>query len=265
MKTHLAPDNDEHFHNYLPWDGAKNNMKNVTYIINNWSIDLTSGFITHQVTQEQKRLGEYQLKLISVLLEHAGQILSREQLTTLVWKRRVIGNNSLPNAIHTLRMALGDKNKQQRIIQTIPKMGYLLDTSFCELIEKSAKAELESPTEPMTGDQALFSSTAPRQIVEATELAANSPKNEHTATAQVTILAQNNHAVVPILGATNSLQRIFNSRRLSASLLLVIIIITSFSYLLLQQQERPQYPTIEKKQEMYNNTVCSGQPISDVR
>ncbi|WP_145563288.1 winged helix-turn-helix domain-containing protein, partial [Yersinia aldovae] len=118
-------------------------MKNVTYIINHWSIDLTSGFITHQVTQEQKRLGEYQLKLISVLLEHAGQILSREQLTTLVWKRRVIGNNSLPNAIHTLRMALGDKNKQQRIIQTIPKMGYLLDTSFCELIEKSAEAELE--------------------------------------------------------------------------------------------------------------------------
>ncbi|CNG87957.1 winged helix-turn-helix domain-containing protein [Yersinia kristensenii] len=111
-------------------------MKKYQYIVNKWSIDLTSGFISHQETGEQKRLGEYQVKLLSVLLQHPGQILSRDELTNLVWKRRVIGNNSLPNAVHTLRVALGDDKKQQRIIQTIPKIGYLLDATYCEIIEE---------------------------------------------------------------------------------------------------------------------------------
>lgn len=111
-------------------------MKKHQYIVNKWSIDLTSGFISHQESGEQKRLGEYQLKLLNVLLQHPGQILSRDELTNLVWKRRVIGNNSLPNAVHTLRVALGDDKKQQRIIQTIPKIGYLLDATYCEILEE---------------------------------------------------------------------------------------------------------------------------------
>ncbi|CFV29310.1 signal transduction response regulator%2CC-terminal effector [Yersinia enterocolitica] len=119
-------------------------MKKCQYIVNKWSIDLTSGFISHQETGEQKRLGEYQLKLLNVLLQHPGQILSRDELTNLVWKRRVIGNNSLPNAVHTLRVALGDDKKQQRIIQTIPKIGYLLDATYCEIIEE------EEPTPALT-------------------------------------------------------------------------------------------------------------------
>lgn len=121
---------------YYQWSIAANvKMKKCQYKVNKWSIDLSTGFITHQETGEQKRLGEYQLKLLTVLLQHTGQILTRDELTDLVWKRRVIGNNSLPNAIHTLRVALGDDKKQQRIIQTIPKIGYLLDATYCEVIE----------------------------------------------------------------------------------------------------------------------------------
>jgi DNA-binding winged helix-turn-helix (wHTH) protein len=152
-------------------------MKNHTYIVNHWSIDLISGFITHQVTQEQKRLGEYQLKLLSVLLEHVGHVLSHDQLTQLVWKRRVIGHNSLPNAIHRLRAALDDKNKQQRIIQTIPKMGYLLDPTFCEIFEKITEAELEASTEPVIDHQELVRSITPPQKIEITLLAANTSEN----------------------------------------------------------------------------------------
>ncbi len=132
-------------------------MNKQSHIVNGWLIDLTSGFITHQETREKKRLGEYQLKLINVLLEHAGEILSRDELTNLVWKRRVIGNNSLPNAIHTLRVALGDENKQQRIIQTIPKIGYLLDASFCEIIDATKETE--------TAEQTALAQTDDEEIV----------------------------------------------------------------------------------------------------
>lgn len=102
------------------------------YIIHHWFIDFSSGTLIHQGTGEQRRLGEYQLKLLQVLAEHAGNILSREELNTLVWERRVIGNNSLPNAIHALRVALEDDGKQQRIIKTIPKKGYILEAEYCQ-------------------------------------------------------------------------------------------------------------------------------------
>jgi len=115
--------------------------------INNWLIDQPSGSILHLVTGESKRLGMYQLKLLDVLLKNAGTIFTREELTTLVWERRVIGNNSLPNAIHALRTALEDDGKQQRIIRTIPKHGYVLEPEYCQVVEKDDK-EVNLPSLP---------------------------------------------------------------------------------------------------------------------
>ncbi|XTZ37826.1 winged helix-turn-helix domain-containing protein [Salmonella enterica] len=117
--------------------------------INNWLIDQSSGSILHLITGERKRLGVYQLRLLEVLQQNAGKIFTREELTNLVWERRVIGNNSLPNAIHTLRAALEDDGKQQRIIRTIPKRGYVLEPEFCQIIEKDNK-EVHSSEEELT-------------------------------------------------------------------------------------------------------------------
>ncbi len=175
-------------------------MKNYIYIVNHWSIDLTSGFITHQITQEQKRLGEYQLKLITVLLEHTGEVLSREKLTHLVWQDRVIGDNSLPNAIHTLRVALGDRNKQRRIIKTIPKMGYLIDPTFC------------------------------KTIGEKTEIEPDKPKTEQTLMTQAIAIVPVHHAPISTPSEIMQPRDIFNSKRLSASLLLIIMIISGLGY-----------------------------------
>lgn len=104
--------------------------------VNDWLLDISTGSILHLKTGERKRLGEYQLKLLDILTQHAGEILSREELTNMVWERRVIGNNSLPNAIHALRAALEDDGKQQKIIKTIPKKGYLLESPYCRCIDK---------------------------------------------------------------------------------------------------------------------------------
>ncbi|MBB1198972.1 transcriptional regulator [Enterobacteriaceae bacterium 89] len=110
--------------------------------VNNWLIDLPSGSILHLVTGERKRLGEYQLKLLNVLMQDAGKIFTREELTNLVWERRVIGNNSLPNAVHALRTALEDDGKKQKIIKTIPRKGYVLEPEYCCFVEKD-EAEVD--------------------------------------------------------------------------------------------------------------------------
>ena len=110
-------------------------MKKYCCAINNWLIDLPSGSIIHLVTGEHKRLGAYQLKLLDLLQQNPGKVFTREELTNQVWEGRVIGNNSLPNAIHALRAALEDDGKQQRIIRTVPKRGYVLDAEYCQQIE----------------------------------------------------------------------------------------------------------------------------------
>jgi len=132
-------------------------MNKIYYAVNNWLIDLPSGSIISLVSGERKRLGEYQLKLLNVLATNAGKILSREELTTLVWERRVIGNNSLPNAIHALRAALEDDGKTQKIIKTIPKKGYLLEQDWCRSVEhdsddidQPASTTLTDATEEIT-------------------------------------------------------------------------------------------------------------------
>lgn len=102
----------------------------MSFLINGWRLDSSLNGITHADTAETKRLGEYQFALLSLLLEHPNQVLTREVLTQHAWKTRVVGHNSLPNAIHALRNALGDDGKQQQIIKTVPKKGYLLDGSF---------------------------------------------------------------------------------------------------------------------------------------
>lgn len=130
-------------------------MNKTYYAVNNWLIDLPSGSIVSLISGERKRLGEYQLKLLDVLATNAGKILTREELTTLVWERRVIGNNSLPNAIHALRTALEDDGKTQKIIKTIPKKGYLLEHAWCRSVEQESD-EIDKavrPAAPVTDEE----------------------------------------------------------------------------------------------------------------
>ncbi|HEC1652392.1 TPA: winged helix-turn-helix domain-containing protein [Yersinia enterocolitica] len=228
-------------------------MKNRTYIVNNWSIDLTSGFITHRETQEQKRLGEYQLKLLTVLLAHIGEILSRDELTNLVWKRRFIGNNSLPNAIHTLRVALGDENKQQRIIQTIPKMGYLLDPAFCEVIEDIATQDIPETAEPITDSTSVTSSISLGPMVssidEPVELSIESEPTATDSTQADSTLP----AVMPNTLAPVKKWNIFGWKNLLIGFLLVAVIIASLSHFLYKNQEGPKYKAIQQEQAIYSN------------
>jgi len=99
--------------------------------VNNWVIVPASGAIHHVVTGEERRLGTHPLRLLAVLQQHPGEILSHEALTAQVWEDRAVSSHSLPHAIHTLRTALADNGKQQRIIRTIPKQGYVLEAKYC--------------------------------------------------------------------------------------------------------------------------------------
>jgi TolB-like protein/DNA-binding winged helix-turn-helix (wHTH) protein/Tfp pilus assembly protein PilF len=66
------------------------------------------------------------MRLLACLAEHAGQVVSVEQLLDEVWKDVVVTPNSVYHAVATLRRVLGDNTKEPTYIANVLRRGYRL-------------------------------------------------------------------------------------------------------------------------------------------
>src|ERR1700719_3530031 len=66
------------------------------------------------------------LKLLEILLEHPGEVVTREELRACIWPDESFGDfdQAVNVAIAKLRGALGDSADNPRYIETLPKRGY---------------------------------------------------------------------------------------------------------------------------------------------
>jgi TolB-like protein/DNA-binding winged helix-turn-helix (wHTH) protein/Tfp pilus assembly protein PilF len=66
------------------------------------------------------------MKLLEILLERSGEVVTREELRSRVWPNESFGDfdQALNIAIGKLRSALGDSAENPRFIETLPKRGY---------------------------------------------------------------------------------------------------------------------------------------------
>ena len=66
------------------------------------------------------------MKLLEILLERPGEVVTREELRSQVWPTESFGDfdQALNIAIGKLRSALGDSAENPRFIETLPKRGY---------------------------------------------------------------------------------------------------------------------------------------------
>ena len=70
------------------------------------------------------RLGGRALDVLQVLVEHAGSVVSKQELIAQVWPRSVVEEINLRVHIAALRRALGDGQNGQCYIVNIPQRGY---------------------------------------------------------------------------------------------------------------------------------------------
>jgi TolB-like protein/DNA-binding winged helix-turn-helix (wHTH) protein/Flp pilus assembly protein TadD len=72
------------------------------------------------------RVQQQPMKLLEILLEHPGEVVTREELRSRVWPSENFGDfdQALNIAIGKLRSALGDSAESPRFIETLPKRGY---------------------------------------------------------------------------------------------------------------------------------------------
>ncbi|MGF1883431.1 winged helix-turn-helix domain-containing protein [Vibrio splendidus] len=97
------------------------------------------------IDSEEIHLEPLQARLLSYFIEKRGQVVSTQQIATDVWQRTQVSDNLVRQVISLLRSQLQDKSRPYRIIQTIPKQGYLFDI---EIIQPSVEATPVEETPP---------------------------------------------------------------------------------------------------------------------
>jgi TolB-like protein/DNA-binding winged helix-turn-helix (wHTH) protein len=91
-------------------------------LVGGWCVNPASGEISRH--GETVRIDVRTMRLLVCLAEHAGEIVSIDELLTRVWPDVVVSPDSVYQAVATLRRVLGDDPKQPAYIATVPRLGY---------------------------------------------------------------------------------------------------------------------------------------------
>ena len=118
-----------------------------------FELDLRTCCLTRGGRQE--RLGVQPARLLVLLVERRGELVTREELRSQLWPGDTFGDfdHGLNNAVNRLREALGDSAASPRYIQTAPRRGY----RFIANVEVVASGWLDDadaalPGEPSAGE-----------------------------------------------------------------------------------------------------------------
>ncbi|MGB6157888.1 MAG: winged helix-turn-helix domain-containing protein [Acidobacteriaceae bacterium] len=90
--------------------------------IGDWRVDPASGQIARQ--GERARLEARAMRLLLCLAEHAGEVVSIDDLLDQVWSGVIVSPDSVYQAVTSLRRTLGDDPRQPIYIATVPRLGY---------------------------------------------------------------------------------------------------------------------------------------------
>ena len=58
------------------------------------------------------------------LVDHAGRLITKDELLTAVWRDAVVSDAALTTCIRDLRKALGDSSEAPRYIETVHRRGF---------------------------------------------------------------------------------------------------------------------------------------------
>jgi eukaryotic-like serine/threonine-protein kinase len=90
----------------------------------NYEVNLDSGEL--RKAGIRIRLQQQPFKVLEVLLEHSGEVVTREELRASIWPDESFGDfdQAVNVAVAKLRTALGDSAENPRFIETLPRRGY---------------------------------------------------------------------------------------------------------------------------------------------
>ena len=121
----------------------------ISYSFGLYVLDPANGALTR--ASVRVRLQEQPFRLLVLLVERAGQIVSREEIRNRLWPQNtfVEFDKSLGVAVLKVREALGDDASNPRFIETIPRRGYRFIAPV--RVDAGPVADSATPTPAATG------------------------------------------------------------------------------------------------------------------
>jgi len=102
-----------------------------------WCVNPASGQISRD--GETVRVEVRTMRLLVCLAEHAGEVISIEDLLNQAWSDVIVSPDSVYQAVASLRRLLRDDPKQPAYIETVPRMGYRMVATVSPWAEPSAE------------------------------------------------------------------------------------------------------------------------------
>jgi transcriptional activator of cad operon len=103
--------------------------------IGDWRVDPKSSEISRD--GETARVEARTMRLLLCLAEHAGEVVSIDDLLTRVWPGVSVSQDSVYQAVTSLRRLLGDDPRQPTYIATVPRLGYRMVATVGPWINQS--------------------------------------------------------------------------------------------------------------------------------
>ena len=97
-------------------------MLSKNFRILEWSVNADSNTLAS--SEKTVRIEPKVMAVLVYFIEHAGEVILKDQIIQAVWEEKFISDEVLTVSIHELRKALGDDAKNPRFIKTIPRAGY---------------------------------------------------------------------------------------------------------------------------------------------
>ena len=113
-----------------------------------FTLDARTGELSHD--GRRTTLRDQSLHLLLALLEHPGELVTREELASRLWGSDtfVDFDRGLNKAVNHLREALGDSAEQPRFIETLPRKGYRFIAPIAPGVEEIQTAAPPAPRTP---------------------------------------------------------------------------------------------------------------------
>jgi transcriptional activator of cad operon len=104
------------------------------------------------------------MRLLLCLAEHAGEVVSIDDLLNQVWSDVTVAPDSVYQAVTSLRRLLGDDPRQPTYIATVPRLGYRMVATVSPWMDPSVArtgAQPNAPTDPSQVSHSEHPTAAP--------------------------------------------------------------------------------------------------------
>lgn len=96
-------------------------------------------------------LGSRALDLLRLLVERPGEVVAKDAILQIVWRRAAVEESNLTVQVSTLRRVLDQQRNQGSCIQTLPGRGY----RFTSPVTRSLRDKLRTPALPLPEKPAI--------------------------------------------------------------------------------------------------------------